>query len=122
MRVIVAGGRNFQANKKRVMWCVDTLKSLGATAVFSGRCGYKNGRSRGGDGIGEVSAKILELPVKGFPANWKKFGLAAGPIRNGKMVKLADALVVFPGGSGTDNVTELALVHGLKVVRYSEGE
>jgi len=52
-----------------------------------------------------------------FPAEWNKFGKAAGPKRNKEMAIAADALIAFWDGKsrGTKNMIELAKQKGLKV-------
>ena len=52
-----------------------------------------------------------------FPADWDKYGKAAGFIRNEQMAQNADALVVFWDGKsrGTKNMIELAAKYKLKV-------
>jgi hypothetical protein len=43
------------------------------------------------------------VPHIPFAADWETYGRAAGPIRNGRMLREAgpDLLVAFPGGNGT---------------------
>jgi hypothetical protein len=62
------------------------------------------------------------VPVKQFPADWNKYGKAAGPIRNAQMAKYADAVILFPGGRGTANMRKLAKEHGLEILYDAEGE
>lgn len=54
-----------------------------------------------------------------FPANWKKFGKAAGPLRNVKMIEEGkpDVVIAFPGGHGTANMVALAEASGIPVIR-----
>lgn len=67
-----------------------------------------SGGASGVDYIGEALAEKSGLPVKKFPADWKKHGRAAGPIRNRQMAEYADALLaVWDGKSrGTQNMIE----------------
>ena len=53
-----------------------------------------------------------------FPAEWKKHGKAAGPIRNRKMLQdgKPDLVLAFPGGRGTANMVELATDAGIRVM------
>ena len=57
------------------------------------------GMAKGGDTCGKFWGQKHNIPVKEFPANWKKFGQAAGPIRNKEMAVYADAAIVIHGGS-----------------------
>lgn len=47
-----------------------------------------------------------------YPANWDKYGRAAGPRRNAEMAAVADALIAFPKAGekniGTRNMISLA--------------
>jgi len=44
------------------------------------------GLATGADTDGENAAGVLGMPFLGFPAQWKKYGKAAGPIRNQQML------------------------------------
>lgn len=52
-----------------------------------------------------------------FKADWNKHGKAAGPIRNGEMLKDADMLIAFPGGRGTEDCIRQAKKKGIPVLR-----
>jgi hypothetical protein len=56
------------------------------------------------------------LPVADFPADWKKFGKAAGMIRNAEMAAYADVVIAFAGGRGTDNMVEQGTKKGLRII------
>ncbi|KKM72212.1 hypothetical protein LCGC14_1422810, partial [marine sediment metagenome] len=62
---------------------------------------------------GENWANLMRIPVKKFPANWDKYGKQAGFIRNAEMAQYADAVILFPGGRGTDHMYNVARSHGL---------
>ena len=53
-----------------------------------------SGTAKGADSLGEWWAGINSVPIKKFPANWDKYGKAAGPIRNAEMADYADAAIV----------------------------
>ena len=44
------------------------------------------GEASGADSLGRVAAEQLKIPVQKFPADWVKYGNAAGPIRNQQML------------------------------------
>ena len=54
-----------------------------------------------------------------FPAEWDKYGVSAGPIRNQKMIDEGkpDLVFAFPGGRGTTDMIRRAAVAGIRVVR-----
>jgi len=65
-----------------------------------------SGGSRGIDLLGEDWAKQMKLPKTRFTANWKRFGQAAGPLRNSDMSEYADALIAIWDGKskGTEDL------------------
>jgi hypothetical protein len=59
------------------------------------------GGARGADLLGKEYADKHNIPVKMFPADWKKFKNAAGPLRNIEMAEYADGLIAFWDGKST---------------------
>lgn len=111
MKLIIAGGRDYRftaADNRRL----DEIQ--GVTEVVSG-C------QTGADFWGEVWAKDRGIPIQPFPANWNAYGLDAGPIRNEAMAAYADAVVLFPGGRGTNNMLKKAKRAGLKIYDWRNG-
>lgn len=76
-----------------------------------------SGGARGVDLIGERVAEVQGFPVRRFPADWDRWGKAAGPKRNLEMAKYADALLAFPVGAsrGTRHMISAAEGEGLDV-------
>lgn len=112
MKVIVCGSRYISP----WLWTQRVkheLVKIKATEVVSG-C------QRGGDQAGEIAAKQLGLTVKLFPADWDRYGYAAGPIRNRQMAKYADACIALPGGNGTNDMIEQARANKLIVVEIAQ--
>lgn len=97
MRVIVAGSR-VVADKKIVERAVFHPQSFPISELVHGGC----------RGVDSVSHDLCEgvVPIKVFPANWKKYGRAAGPIRNRQMAEYGDALIAIWDGKsrGTWNM------------------
>lgn len=79
-----------------------------------------SGCADGVDQLGEEWAQMMQLPVRQFPADWKRYGRAAGRQRNLQMAVYADALIaVWDGKSpGTRHMIETAERMGLKVFVY----
>jgi hypothetical protein len=117
MKVIIFGGRDL-TDYGLVVEAVflakcGILKDMEITEVVSGACGIdaddpdrEDIEAKGGDGLGELWAKTNGIPVKRFYAAWKRLGKPAGPIRNGKMGKYADAGISLSGGFGTANMAK----------------
>lgn len=106
MRVIVAGGRDF--NDRRTLDAAMQQCGFEITEVVSGG-------APGGDRLGEQWAQDHGIPVRRFQADWKTHGNAAGPKRNEEMAQYGEALVALPGGKGTDDMIRRARQHGLPV-------
>lgn len=106
MKVIIAGGRNYRLIKEEKNLLVSLHEDYSFTEIISGT-------ARGVDTEGELFAEIMGIPVKKFPANWDKFGKKAGIIRNLEMAEYADAVILFNGGTGTQNMFEQAGKLGL---------
>ncbi|CAK0743163.1 DUF2493 domain-containing protein [Azospirillaceae bacterium] len=108
MKLIIAGGRDYIFNEHDVK----KLNAIpGITEVVSGG-------ATGADACGEKWAAYRKLPVKRFPAEWDKHGRAAGPLRNKQMAEYADAVALFPGGRGTQNMHMNALRFKLRVFDF----
>ena len=116
MKTIIAGGRDLK--KIPVIMKLDQLEvryGIKITSVVSG-C------APGADAAGEWWAETHNLPVHKYPADWNKLGKAAGPIRNREMAKNADAVILFPGGNGTNSMKSEAEKAGLKIYEIVVGE
>lgn len=105
-KVIIAGGRDYQFTPRDIEF-LDSLESKIAEVV--------SGDAAGADSEGEGWAEMRGIPVKLFPADWKKHGRAAGPLRNKQMAEYADAVVLFPGGRGTQSMYNEAAKRGLTI-------
>jgi len=111
MKVIIAGGRNFTEYQRLTKTCNILLENETGIEIVSGVY-YK-----GADLLGEQYAKEKGHKLTQFPANWKRYGKAAGPKRNQEMANYADALIAFWDGKsrGTKHMIELAKSQGLIV-------
>lgn len=97
MKTVIAGGRDYVLTGADCVW----LDTLGITEVVSGG-------ARGADRGGEEWALGNNIDLTIMPAKWIKHGKAAGPIRNREMAEYAEAVVLFPGGKGTDSMAREA--------------
>lgn len=64
----------------------------------------------GVDACAREWAKTNKLPHLCVPAEWTKYGNAAGPIRNKEMLIIGkpDLVIAFPGNNGTANMIKQA--------------
>ncbi len=105
MRVYVGGGRDYN-NVDRVE---AVLRDLGITELATGACKWG-----GADLWAEQWARRHEINYRGYPAKWRTYGNAAGPIRNREGIELftPELIVAFPGGRGTADMLQAARERG----------
>ena len=110
MVVLVCGSRDY-TDYSKVYEC---LKSLEVSQVIAGGC-------RGADALAVTAAKACGYPFREFPADWQKFGKAAGPIRNQRMLDEGrpDLVVAFhedwENSKGTKDMIRRARSQGIPV-------
>ena len=113
MKVIVAGGRDFE-DYAMLRVCLEFTLEPDDEIV--------SGCAAGADTLGEQYAKEYGFSVKRFPAEWDRYGKAAGPIRNRQMAEYGDKLVAFLTenklAGGTKDMIIEALKKGLEVHVY----
>lgn len=103
MKVLVCGGRDY-ADFRKLSATLYALHSEEPITLII------HGAARGADSLAGMWAVQNKVPMKTFPANWKKHGRSAGPIRNREMLTAAqpDLIVAFPGGRGTADMVEFS--------------
>lgn len=82
-----------------------------------------SGHCIGADRMGEEYAKRRNYALKIFPAEWKKYGKRAGPIRNKQMIdyiaEFENKIVIAftsPNTKGTKNTIALAKKANIRVI------
>lgn len=108
MKVIIAGSRTI-ADYKLVE---EAIKESG----FEISC-VVCGLAKGVDALGAKWAINNNVSVEYFPANWEKYGRAAGALRNIEMAEVADAVITVWNGKsrGTKHMIHVAKEKGLKL-------
>jgi hypothetical protein len=118
-RVIVAGSRDFD-NYALLESKLDHFLSN-----MDGKPVIVSGTAHGADRLGERYAAARGLEVLRFPAQWGRYGRAAGMLRNHRMAWAGSHLVAFWDGRsrGTQNMIETATDGRLSVrtVCFSRG-
>ncbi len=104
--IVVAGCRdycNYEQAKEFIDLCLKEINSHIQPIFLSGGC-------RGTDALGERYAQEKGYPIERYPAEWKRYGKAAGPKRNEAMAKKCDLLICFWDGKskGTASMITLA--------------
>lgn len=112
MKVIIAGGRDFSD--------YDVLKKYCDSRLTFENIEIVSGCAKGADTLGERWASERGVYIKKFPANWSKWGKAAGFKRNIEMAEYANVLVAFWDGKskGTEHMIKTANKLGLEVYIY----
>jgi hypothetical protein len=83
------------------------------------------GGARGADRFAREFANGLGCTVETHEADWKRYGKAAGGIRNQRMVdSKPDGVLAFPGGKGTEDCVRRAVKAGIsvRIAGGSDGE
>lgn len=123
MRILVCGGRDYD-DRQNVFDMLDVFNArnnLGVTLVI-------HGGANGADKLAHLWACARGLRISSYPADWQKYGKRAGPIRNRQMLTEGkpDAVIVFPGGKGTQDMMSAAIAakvpvwHTIGLVRWGE--
>lgn len=112
MKTIIAGSRDITDIKTLLA----AIKACG-WQITSAVCG----KARGVDTLGEEWARLNDLPVYEFPADWNAHGKRAGYLRNVEMAKNAEALIAIWDGKskGTGHMIDIANARGLKVFVFN---
>jgi len=116
-RVLACGGRTFR--DARVVR--RTLDKIHAGTPIT--C-LIDGGANGADTLAFVWAGDHQIERLTFEADWDRYGKAAGPIRNQRMLRegAPDLVVAFPGGVGTAHMVSIAREAGVRVIEVdSEG-
>ena len=114
--VVAGGGRDLDWPAARV--------ALALRQAVSGRLVQLllHGGARGADQAIAAAAHRLGWAVEAIPAQWARYGIAAGPVRNGQMLRRASEeaadhsrtaptgvlVIAFPGHAGTASLLQQA--------------
>lgn len=115
LKVIIAGGRDFDNYELLETYCDKIL-------INSKRVEIISGGAKGADFLGEKYANERRFQLSVFNADWNTHGKYAGIERNKRMAHSATALIAFWDGKskGTKHMIEYAKQIGLmvRVCRY----
>lgn len=120
MKLLVCGSRKW-TNETLLNEILNKVNAIfNVSLLIEGECD-------GADKLSRLWAKSKNIPVKPFPADWKKYGRSAGPIRNSEMLKENPDLVVafhndFKNSKGTRDMLEKTVCAGIDVYLVSEKE
>lgn len=101
-RLIIAGSRTIDestALKELDKFWKSNIEAVSlVNEVVSGTCS-------GADIAGEKHARKFNIVIKRFSADWSKYGLSAGPIRNKQMAEYADMLLLIWDGKSRGSLS-----------------
>lgn len=119
MKVLICGDRNWQDRELIHSW-VDKLAYQGYNTIIEGE-------ARGADQISRELGEELWFTVLRFPADWDKYGRAAGPIRNRQMLdEKPDLVLAFHNNiqtsKGTADTVREAKRRGIRCIIVTHNE
>ena len=105
MRIIIAGGRDFKDYRRLKLVVEHNVQNLDCIEIICGE-------AKGADTLGKQLAVSKGWTVHSYPANWERYGKAAGYRRNEEMAKHAEALIAFWDGKskGTKHMIDSMLL------------
>lgn len=95
MKLIIAGTRTMFLHRDMVQDAVTMFEKTYNCKVSELVCGM----AEGVDECGHDWAVANGIPVAPFPADWDRYKLMAGPIRNREMAEYADGLLLLWSGN-----------------------
>lgn len=115
LRIIVTGGRGYE-KAWRVFEALEVIRRN-----HKGKIVVIEGGASGADYFAErwaITNENRDVEHHPHPADWKLYGLDAGRIRNGEMLREEDphAVLAFPGGRGTRNMVRQSRDAGVIVI------
>ena len=103
MKVVIGGGRHpkYQDVVSKALNAIHARTPI--TRICHGACD-------GTDLLVAQWALLQGIDCRAYPADWDKWGRSAGPRRNSEMLteEKPDAVIAFPGGSGTRDLVRRA--------------
>ena len=116
MKLLVCGGRDFY-NDIMAWGVLDKIHAQEGVSVLI------HGGAKGADRIAFEWAAEMQIPeIRQYNAQWENEGKKAGSVRNARMLRKSqpDAVVAFPGGTGTADMVRKSLAKGYTVYAIDE--
>jgi hypothetical protein len=126
IKILVTGDRNYKDTKT-----IELTFNLLSKICIPTETTFIHGACKGADLLAAAEAekrnyKIAGEEGKGFPAEWNKYGRAAGPIRNKEMVDMSPNIIIIfhdnlKESKGTKNCVKLILKKDFKPILLLNG-
>ena len=121
IKILICGGRDlnhadvWNSLERDCLDLVSNCLGINRPKIFH----VIHGGMKGADSAAGDWAKSEGAKVTAYPADWKTYGKAAGPIRNRRMLDEGkpDIVVALPGGRGTADMVRQAEDRGVPVVK-----
>lgn len=117
VKLIIAGGRDFLDYDMLCEYMLTLREIIGNDLTII------SGMARGADALGVRYAQDYKLPLLAMPADWDKYGKAAGYRRNAEMAEQADACIAFWDGTSRGTAHMIQTMERLNkrsyIVRYT---
>lgn len=110
-RVLVCGGRRFNDALTFGSWMGGIERQHKITTIIQGG-------ATGADFMAKKFGEWRGYKVETFDADWKRYGKAAGPIRNQRMIDEGkpDLALCLPGGAGTLDMMKRLTIAGIPML------
>ena len=119
LKALVCGDRNWSNREVIRSWLLK-LQDLGYDTILEGE-------ANGADSIAREEAERIGMKVEKYPADWSRYGRAAGPIRNRRMLDRNPNLVLafhndISHSRGTADTVNEAKKRGIRVIIKEGGD
>ena len=110
MKILVTGGRGYN-DAAYLFWILDKIHAKRTIDLII------EGGATGADRLARAWAIRSSVLYQPYPANWERYGLRAGHVRNHAMLRESkpDVVVAFKGGKGTAHMVRIAKEAGVRV-------
>lgn len=92
MKIAIVGSREDHEERREFIYSkIDEF-----VANLPGAFTIVSGGAPGVDSMAKDYARLHDIPTEIFPADWRRLGKSAGPLRNSQIVATADVVIAFP--------------------------